>query len=510
MAALALGASGAGADTIYRTDGTAKEGRILQENDEEIVLEMTIGKIKASIHIPRAEIERIERSKPAEEAPKPQEPTREAAEVETALKSGRELLEAREYLKAAQMLAPLLNLPLARLNSIERRSVLTDLIRCYECSGDWDNARSAYEDFLKCPTIDKGEVALIRVKQRFLNENPGGMIDVSAYSTSAGRKPWDLRPLSDPKIMEFALRSEAEKILYEAQRMMSRADAQAQNDRFWGIAPVQVFVEIPKLVPGPRQATIKKGAAYTLYEDAADEAVEADYLAPGISAPLRLKIAQKQAALLDEAAAKTRKEMLEHPYHAASGPNTPVEQLNVTEEPTRKYLEIVSTLEALEDAKLAVLEPFSDQLIGQLEKYRKEREQLAECRQRADKIAELFAAVQKAEELEALFEEYSAKARASQPSNFDYGYERFLDGQNIYRFKPKSAIMWRFQSDLCVSFCRKAREVGVKRIALLREFPDRPQFTKEIQVTKDKMTQIYALEVKVLAERGTIGRAAQQ
>ena len=37
---------------------------------------------------------------------------------------------------------------------------------------------------------------------------------------------------------------------------------------------------------------------------------------------------------------------------------------------------------------------------------------------------------------------------------------------------------------------------------LLKEFPDRPQFTKEIQVTKDKMTQIYALEVKVLAERG--------
>ena len=535
VAALLILRQGGGmADTVYKTDGTAKEGRVVAESEDEIVLEMTIGGMKASIHIPKSEIARIVRSKPEEAAPRQQEPAPERgdAQAQAAMKKGHELLEAGEYAKATETLEPLLSLPLADLNSIERKDVLSDLIRCYECTGAWDKAEAKYEDLLKCPTIDKGVVALIRVKQRLLKENPDGMIDLGAYAPEARTHPErrkrdkaDRQPLSDPKGMGQALRGEAQKILDEAEQKAARADAQVLSDKIWGTEPIKVSVEFGRSLTDPKRVTLEKSAGYSLYEEAAEDAADADDLAPGISGPLRLKIAQKQAALIEQEIAKTRKKLEGHSYYMPPPPadlpaaqeaafrrdqNLRLQALNVSLAPAKEFLEMGIRLEALEDARLEVLEPFSDQLPTQVDKLRKEREQIADLRQKANQIAELYEAVKECERLEALFEEYAAKARANQPSNFDYGYERFLNAQGIYPFKKESARRWGFQTDLCFSLCQEARKAGVKWINLMKKFPDRPQFARQIEIVKGKITQIYALGVKVWAERDKKGRAPTQ
>ena len=526
MVALALGLAGARADTIYKTDGNVKEGKIIAENADEVVFEMTFGAMKASIRIPRSEIARIVRSGPAPEAGKGQEPEAARKEAVETMKKGRDLLQAGQYDPAAQTLAPLLSLPMGSLNSLERKAVLGDLIACDERLGAWDKALAAYEDFLKCATIDKGEVAVIRVKQRLLKEHPDGMIDVNAGSPPGRpgeRNDREMRALSNPKVMALALRREAEKILEEAEQKAARAEAQVASEKTWGTAPIKVSASLDRSLTGPKRVTITKSAGYVLYEQAAEDAAEADCLAAGISTPLRLKIAQKLAALIEEQIVGLRKELEGHAYYMAppaaglSAANEAafrrdqalrVQALNVTKVPAKEYLEIVVQLEVLGDARLEALEPFSDQLPEQTEKLRKEREQIADVRQQADQVAELWEAVQECERLEEQFEDFAAKAKANDPAGFnDYGYERFLDQNGIYPFKKESARRWRDRSDLCAGLCQKAEQAGGKWIVLMKKFPDRPQFVRQIEVVKSKITQVYALQVKVYADRGRKGRS---
>ena len=106
-------------------------------------------------------------------------------------------------------------------------------------------------------------------------------------------------------------------------------------------------------------------------------------------------------------------------------------------------------------------------------------------------------------------DEYYAKARMNDPGKFEYDCEAVPDDQGIFRFRDKGR-MWKTHTDLCVSYCEKAMDAGRKRIALLQQFPDTPQFKKDIESTKTLMTQVYAFEVKVLADRARKGRGAEK
>jgi hypothetical protein len=269
--------------------------------------------------------------------------------------------------------------------------------------------------------------------------------------------------------------------------------------------------------------TITKSAGYALYEQAAEDAADADDLSPGISAALRLRIAQKLTALIEEQISGLRKRLEGHAYYMAPpaaglsaaqeaayrrDQTLRLQALNVAKAPAQGYLETVIQLEALEDARLEALEPFSDDIPAEIEKLRKEREEVAEIRRRADQIADLYEAVKECERLEEQFEDFAAKAKANDPAGFnDYGYERFLDQNGIYPFKKESARRWRDRSDLCVGLCQKAEQAGGKWIVLMKKFPDRPQFVRQIEVVKSKITQVYALQVKVYADRGRKGRS---
>jgi len=634
---LILWAASGRADTVYMKDGTEKEGTIVEETDQEVVLEMTIRGIKASLHIQKEEIDRIERSKSKKEAladeankleasdadgwyklglkykamgeadeakrcfekalranPDHEGAARETggvrvdgrfADVNVTLKKGAELAEAKEYGKVIEALEPLLDTASSGINSLQRKDALGVLIKCYECKGDWPKAQEAYENLLKCPSVDKSEVALIRVKQRILKENPDGMVDLGAMErkkkdagfkledipgqivklpvdlalapmkagselmkskedkekekkkekegkSAQGKKPkgkdapqyaaGEKQPLSDPKVMELVIRANAEDILLEAQRKVEKADAQAQSDKLWEVTP---FPAIARMAGGNRpRTTLRQSEADKLYEAAADVADDADYLIPGISAPLRLKIALKRAALLDEYIDKARKEVEANSYYfPPPPPNAPPAQaqvllqqqnqrlqtLNVTQDAADKYVDLVQRLDALQARKLELLEPFSDQILQQVEKVQKDREAITDIRQKAEKISDLADVVRENEKMEAQLAEYNVKAQANRPSSFEtqMGYEKFIAADGVYHFKDGGRA-WRARTDYCVSYCEKALELGRKRIALLRKYPDRPVFARDVDQTKSMMVTIYQLEQGVLMTRNRKGRAA--
>jgi tetratricopeptide (TPR) repeat protein len=472
-AGLVLGTSAGHADVVHLTDGTTKEGKVIEESDDEIVLEMNIRGIKASLHILKKEIESIERETSwretlddrekkleAEDAegwyklgmqykehglpddakrcfekvlkanPQHEEAAKELgfvstggefADVEGTIRKGEDLVEAKEYAKAEEKLKPLLDFPVTKVNSVQRKDILGLLITCYERTAQWAKAQDAYEQFLRCATVDKSEVAIIRVKQRVLRENPDGMIDLAEYDAKSkkaqsvlpkledfakipgaalkaggdlltgkggksgkGRKGQEepkyakggKQPLSDPKVMDTVIRAEAEGILLEAQHKVEKADAQAVSDKMWQYTPFPIILN---LASRPKQVALRSSPAEKLYEEAADVAEDADYLVPGISAALRLKIAQKRAALWDEFIKKTREDMESHPYYMAPPPasatpaqaqqilqqqNQRLSTMNVTMDEAEKYLEIVKRLDALQARKLEVLQPFSDQALA--------------------------------------------------------------------------------------------------------------------------------------------------
>lgn len=66
------------ADTVYLKDGTVKQGKIVSEDDNKVVLEQDIKGVKATIHIPRADIGRIERDKEGEKPAEAADPAKES------------------------------------------------------------------------------------------------------------------------------------------------------------------------------------------------------------------------------------------------------------------------------------------------------------------------------------------------------------------------------------------------------------------------------------------------
>ena len=119
--------------------------------------------------------------------------------------------------------------------------------------------------------------------------------------------------------------------------------------------------------------------------------------------------------------------------------------------------------------------------------------------------AEAADPAKESERLAKQMDEYCAKARANVPSSFKYEYEPFPDDRGVFRFKDNGR-MWKARTDLCVSYCEKAMDVGRKRIALLRKFPDNPQFQKDSDSTKTRIVEMYTLEQKVLLDREKKGR----
>ncbi len=523
--------SSAWADVVYYTDGRVKEGTVLSETEDEVVFEMVIMGMKASIRIPRHEIDRVEITAPQEQSAPAQEKKEESASSAflRSMRDARELLDAKKYRESAARLEALLDGSGPTLNSLQKKDVFNDLIRCYECLGAWDKASETYERLLKSPVVGDAEVAVTRVKQRILRENPDGMMDLSVYEPKEGQaKPAsgeptsEKRPLSDPQVMALMFRGEAEIVLREAEKKMAKADAQATFEKLWSISPLTIIGDLAKALTGPKSLTIKGGDAIRRYEESASDAVDADYLVPGISTPLRLKIALKRAGLVDDEIKKARRDVESHSYYRPPPPPNATEAqkreldrqqslrlqgMNVTADAANKFRELVNRVQALEDWKLEILQPFSDHILKQIEDLQRERDELANQAAQAERVAELADTIKENEKLEAQFAEMEAKARASQPSRFEYGYEKFMDGAGIYRFKKDSALKWRLRTDECVGYCRAARNVGVKRIKLLQKFPDRPQFVRDIDNTKSRMVQIYQLEQNVLAERDKKGRS---
>ncbi|MCW8130620.1 MAG: hypothetical protein KIS92_09745 [Planctomycetota bacterium] len=89
-AALLL-AGTARADTVTLRDGTVKEGVILRQDADGVTLEMRIGSLKGAVHIPQADIRKIERK------PLPEDPTEAAAaklRAEAEAKTGAEAAAA--------------------------------------------------------------------------------------------------------------------------------------------------------------------------------------------------------------------------------------------------------------------------------------------------------------------------------------------------------------------------------------------------------------------------------
>jgi hypothetical protein len=231
-----------------------------------------------------------------------------------------------------------------------------------------------------------------------------------------------------------------------------------------------------------------------------------------------------RAALLDEFIAKARKEVEAHSYYMPPPPpNTPpaqaqalsqqqnqrLQSLNVTQDAADRYLELVQRLDALQARKLDLLEPFSDQILAQVEKVQKDREAIVDIRQKAEKIDELSDVIKQNELMEQQLAEYNVKAQANNPAKFEttMGYEKYIAADGVYHFKDKGRA-WRARTDLCVSYCEKALDVGRKRIALLRKYPERPSFTSDVNTTKSTMVTIYQLEQSALMTRDRTGRAA--
>lgn len=60
-------AASVSADTIYLTDGSSREGTVVRQDEKQVDLEVSVGRLKATVSIPRREIRHIERGLSANE-----------------------------------------------------------------------------------------------------------------------------------------------------------------------------------------------------------------------------------------------------------------------------------------------------------------------------------------------------------------------------------------------------------------------------------------------------------
>ncbi|MEW6355571.1 MAG: tetratricopeptide repeat protein [Planctomycetota bacterium] len=517
------------ADVVYLKDGSKKEGKILERSDKEIILEIQVKGLKASVRIPMDKVASIEQKRsPVEEyaemaaslspddaegfyklgmwceekkiTDKAEECFRKAIEIsptfeDAGIKLGLVRVDrkwhtvdeirsmagaqfrAKKYEAAAKLLEHLRPLPATRMDSITKRRVLMDLAPCYEGMGNWQQAIDIYDEVVKCAS-QKADIALARVRQGILAGNPDGTFDcpadLSLFKSVKDQRAANLlgkQSLTRPEVMDFAVRAEANKIIQEIKEGMAKA---AEQSRF-----------------NPEEANV-------FYAQLTALACQADYLVPDISKPVRLQIALTRDKLLDIVAAKYMKEIQADPgYNKAQEYPGKLEQ-------AQAYIRKIDELTALYQEKIDMLRPFSEQASKPVDAALKELEKAEDLKRKATEAVGQLMDYEEIERLEETIAANYAKAKAIDPCSrdFKYGYDAFKSADGLYHFVDDGKE-WRKRSESCIRYCEKALDASKKKLELCRKYPT--QYRAQISQCKADMIRIYELMMRTIANRDCKG-----
>ncbi len=590
-------AAAAGADTVHLKSGIAKEGLVVSQDENEVVLEISRRGLKARIRIPAADVERIEKTRSAGEEYAERVKTISANDARAWLELGTwcesrrlkdeahecyrkalaikpDLAEAGEKLglvnvqgqwlktdqitakadgliaagkfkEAAATLEPLRQASI-RLLPAKRREILSRLCRCYELAGAWPLAQETYEALVKAHGSLTPEVAVVRVKQRLLQQHPDGLIPpppglepkpaeaqkpdlvkavgdgVKAVADLVAQKPGPRVSLADPKVMDAAIRHAAENILRESDDLVRKADAQALSEKLLRAAnPLEHLQRLLDAIPnlmrmGTGQARpITFGPADETYARAADRALEADFLVRDISKPIRLAIARKRLALIDDWIARARQDLETNSlYIPPPAPNAPPDpnlrarllQLSPDKDRADRFRMAVENLDKLYVLKFTLLNPMSDDFVAEIQKNEKDREGIEDTRKKAQTLSALSEDLKQCAKLETESQQSWVKAQTSHPSRFPYSYDLFLSPDGLYHFRDKGKF-WRSNSDQCINHCDDAMSSARKRKAILSKYPERPQTAGELASINSFIVQVYNYRVGIQAQYNKKGGA---
>jgi len=521
------------ADVVYLKDNTQVEGRIVEENEDEVAIEVQQGDLKAIRRIKRSEISKIEKRKtPQEEyvealSSLPMDDAKgfyelgkwckekgmleeaklafmKALEIDPGFdEAGKELgwvcvsgvwqsidyflekadtlIQSKKYEPAAKLLKRLWDAvsktdTSQSANSMVRRQILMRLARCFECLGKWDDAVKTY-DLIVRTSPPKAELYKARVRQKIIREHPDGKFncpyDPSLFPKAELQKRRNLlgvQSLTRPEVMEFAVRCEANKILEAAARKVAKADDEMR---------------------------FKPEEADRLYQEAAAEARQADYLVPEISRPLLVKIAFARGKLLDILAAKAMKEVQADPGYKWTRNGYPG-----TLEQAEQFLEKATKVCELYEKKVKLLQPFPQEASKELDKTLSNLEKARDTQKKAQKMVAEMRDFQEIERLEAAAAEYAAKAKAIDPRQGTYPTDAFPSADGLYHFLDDGKE-WRRRSELCIEYCQKALEAGKKRLELMRKYPQ--VYSRDMFYAKRDMVTIYQLMMRTVLDRNKVG-----
>lgn len=517
------------ADVVHLKDGSRKDGKIVESNDKEVILEIQVKGLKAAVRIPMSKVQSIEKKKsPLEESvemgaalspddaegfyklglwceerdlpDKAQEYFRKAIEImPTHEKAGVKLglvriehkwytvdeirsmaateFNAKKYEAAAKILECLKPLPAARMDTLTRRKVLMDIARCYECQGRWQDAMALYDEAVKCAS-KKADIALARTRQSILADNPDGTFDCPAdptlYKTVKEQRDQKLlgrQSLTRPEVMDFAVRARANKILLDVKEGMAKA---AEQSRF-----------------NPEEANLQYAQLDTV-------AQQADYLVPDISKPLRLQMVLARVKILSVLAAKLTKEIQADP-----GYNKPQEYPGRADQ-AQAYIAKIDKLLAICQEKLDIIRPFSEHAAKELDACLAQVEQANDLKSKASEAMGQLMDYQEIERLEEIVATNYARAKATDPANpsYKYGYDAFMSADGIYHFVDEGKE-WRKRSDACIQHCEKALDASKKKLELYRKYP--AQYRAQITLCKADMIRIYEMMMSTIANRDRKG-----
>jgi len=328
-------------------------------------------------------------------------------------------------------------------------------------------------------------------------------------------KPVPKVSLADPKVMDAAIRREAERILDGAHDMVKKADGRALSEKLLRAAnPIENLHRLIDTIPNlmrlgtmhPRD--IKIGDADEMYGKAAERAADADLLVRDISKPLRLTVAKKRLALLEEFIAQAKQQIETDPlYIPPPPPNAPPDpnvkarllQLNASEDRVARFQEAVEAIEKLYALKGAILQPMSDDLIAECQQNEKDQESLADLKKKIKVLAAFADDLNDCEELTTKMQEAWAKAQASYPLRFNYAFDSFLSPDGLYHYRDKGRS-WRARCDTCMNYCEEAMSFARKRRTILSKYPERPQTPGEMDALKNSIVQFYNYKVSIMSQ----------
>jgi len=383
----------------------------------------------------------------------------------------------KKYAEGAKILEGLINQPADKLNSLVRKQVLLNLCKYYEALGRWQDALDAYDRVMKFhPT--KEERFLIQAKKRIISEHMDGKFncafDKTLFKDQKQQKAAHLlgeQPLSRPDVMRFALRMEARKIIEEAEKIAARAREEEEND--------------PE-------------AADKLYEEAYQKALEADILVPDISKQARLSMVLARCRMLDAQAARQQKVVQQDVGYTARTQSYPGDRVKADQ-----YLAKVRRLYDIYRKKLELLRPFVREAAKEINKTVQGYDKAENLLLRAEEMRQ---ALCDADEIETLRQEASraaAKATASDPHKHrDYGVNEFKGSSGLYEFKDKGEL-WRTRSDYCIKYCDEALEKYARILQLMRKYPN--LYSREMYYVKLDMDKVLTLKARAVIDRGRKG-----